>query len=217
MVPPVQKVPMVAGPVRRYVTREYVCSSGQVSPFGIWCIPPSGTSSWKAWVGLTLRSQMKVRLKLGKSEDSGLTISPEQGVSLQSETWMEGFSWKGQIFVLSYVIKSVIIIPIFRLISTVKKSRGWGQVNSTEVLVASSRVRCFGWHTWLEPWYSHTLQSGSLSALLILMMVLGFGLTDIFLPPRETIRWQNVLVGSNNVYQYMFFFRFRKKGRPQKG
>lgn len=70
-VPPLQKVPTVAGPVRRYITREYVCSFGQVSSFGICRIPVSGKSSWKARVETTFRSQVKVRLKSGKREDSG--------------------------------------------------------------------------------------------------------------------------------------------------
>lgn len=61
---------MVAGPVRRYVRSEYVWPSGQVSSLGICRIPGSGKSSWKARVETTFRSQVKVRLKSGNSEDS---------------------------------------------------------------------------------------------------------------------------------------------------
>lgn len=87
-VPPLQKVPMAAGPVRRYVTSMYVCSSGQVSSLGICRIPVSGKSSWKARVETTFRSQVKVRLKSGNSEDSACTMSPEQEISVQSGVYI---------------------------------------------------------------------------------------------------------------------------------
>lgn len=75
-------------------------------------------------------------------------------------------------------------IPMSLLISTTKTSWGRGQVNSTEVLVGSSRVWYLGLQICLDSWVTHTLQSGSSDTLLMVMMVSGSGVTDIILPPK---------------------------------
>lgn len=70
--------------VDRWWQSRCVRRDRSISLLGIWRIPGSGKSSWKAVVETTLRSQIKVRLKSGNREYSPWMMSPEQDIFAQS-------------------------------------------------------------------------------------------------------------------------------------